>query len=392
MKRIISKRPIVVSLPDLFKEFYESEKAGGVILMLCTIISIIIANSSWQIGYADFWHARVGAYSLEHWINEGLMAVFFLLIGLELEREIYIGELSRLRNTLLPVSAAIGGMLIPSAIYMILNAGSSTQSGFGIPMATDIAFAIGILALLGNKVPLSLKIFLTALAIVDDLGAIMIIVIFYSGDIVLYNLIISLAIFGILIIMNKSGINQLLPYIIGGIGMWYFMSHSGIHATISGILLAFAIPFRKGKTKSPSDKLQHWLHKPVAFLVLPLFALANTAIQIQSDVSGVLTSAYGMGIIAGLFVGKALGITLFAYLAVKMGISELPSGINWKHITGTGFLAGIGFTMSIFITVLAFEDVTLINNAKLAILLASLISGITGFVILRRSLKLPAVS
>ncbi len=311
------------------------------------------------------------------------MTLFFLLIGLELEREMYIGELSKIRNTILPVSSAIGGMLIPAIIYLLFNFGTDTQSGMGIPMATDIAFAIGVLSLLGKKVPLSLKVFLTALAIVDDLGAIIIIALFYSKTIILSNLIISLAIFILLLILKKLKIHNLLPYIFGGIGMWYFMSHSGVHATISGVMLAFAIPFGKGDSKSPSYIIQHLLHKPVAYLILPVFALANTAVHVSGNFQGIISQPYGMGILAGLVIGKPLGITLFGFLAVKLGFCELPPRILWKHIAGIGFLAGIGFTMSIFITLLAFDSAFTVNNAKFVILFASLLSGTIGYLMLK---------
>jgi NhaA family Na+:H+ antiporter len=367
----------------LFREFYDSEKAGGFILILCTVLSVILANISFQDTYADLWHTKIAGFDLQHLINDGLMTIFFLLIGLELEREIYIGELSNIRNALFPVSAALGGMLIPALLYLTFNMGTDTQSGIGIPMATDIAFAIGILSLLGKKVPLSLKIFLTALAIVDDLGAIIIIALFYSKTIVLTNLIVSLGIFGALLILNRTKVHHLLPYIIGGIGMWYFMSKSGIHATISGVMLAFAVPFDRVDLKSPSYLLQHWLHKPVAFFILPVFALSNTAIPIQGNIPGLLLQPYGLGILAGLTIGKPLGITLFGFLAVKLGLCRLPDRISWKHIIGTGFLAGIGFTMSIFITLLAFDDASTINNAKLVILIASLVSGTIGYFTLK---------
>jgi len=370
---------------NLFKEFFDSERSGGLILVVCTIISIILANSGLQESYLSFWNYKLGSHTVQHWINDGLMALFFLLIGLELEREIYVGELSSLRKTLFPVSSALGGMLVPAFIYFLFNSGTPLQKGFGIPMATDIAFAIGILAMIKN-VPLSLKVFLTGLAIVDDLGAILIIAIFYSEAIIVQNLVISLLIFGGLIVLNKIRVNNLIPYILGGIVMWYFMSISGVHATISGVLLAFAVPFRKGK-KSPSDRLQHLLHKPVAFFILPVFALANTAIDIGTNISVLLSQTYVIGIIAGLVIGKPLGILLFGYLAVKMKICSLPDNVFWKHITGIGFIAGIGFTMSIFITLLAFNNSDIINNSKISILLASALSGLAGYLILNRFLK-----
>lgn len=374
-------------IPKLFKEFLDSERAGGIILILCTILSIILANSGLQSSYSEIWKFNIGNHTLQHWINDGLMAIFFLLIGLELEREIYIGELSSLKKTLFPVSAAIGGMAIPALIYFIVTLGEPYGSGFGIPMATDIAFAIGILSLI-KGVPVALKVFLTALAIVDDLGAILIIAIFYSKEIIFLNLVIALGIFIILLVLNKLKFNNLLLYIAGGALMWFFMSNSGVHPTVSGVLLAFAIPFRKNKDGvSPSDKLQHVLHRPVAFLILPLFALANTAILIDTGVAGLFAHSYVIGIITGLFIGKPLGILSFVYFAVKLKICALPDKVNWIQITGVGTLAGIGFTMSIFITLLAFTQEAVINNSKISILLASLLAGVSGFLLLNSALK-----
>lgn len=366
---------------NLFKEFFDSERAGGLILIICTLVSIIVSNSALKDSYQGVWDFNIGSHSLQHWINDGLMTVFFLLIGLELEREIYVGELSTLKKTLFPVSAALGGMIVPALIYTLFNAGTPASNGFGIPMATDIAFAVGILSMIRNA-PLSLKVFLTGLAIVDDLGAILIIAIFYTEQIVVLNLAASLLIFGGLIILNKSKVDNLLPYIIGGAAMWYFMSVSGVHATISGVLLAFAIPFRK-TTRSPSDRLQHFLHKPVAFFILPVFALANTAIEFDTAIKDIFNHSYVIGIMAGLIIGKPLGILLFGYAAVKMKICSLPSDLGWRHITGTGFIAGIGFTMSVFITLLAFADPDTVNNSKIAILLASVLAGLSGFLLLK---------
>jgi Na+:H+ antiporter, NhaA family len=371
----------------LFSEFFESEKAGGIVLVLCTLVSIGLANSDWQAAYSGFWNMDIGGHSLTHWINDGLMTIFFLLIGLELEREIYKGELSNIRNTLLPVSAAIGGVAFPALIYHFFNAGTAQQAGFGIPMATDIAFALGVLSLLGNRVPTSLKVFLTALAVIDDLCAIIIIAVFYTKGLVLANFFIALAIWAVLLVLNRLKVHNLIPYLAGGVAMWYFMLQSGVHATITGVLLAFAIPFSNGGEKSPSYILQHQLHKPVAFLILPLFALANTVIVISGGWQQGLLSPVGKGIIAGLVLGKPLGILLLSYLAVKLRICALPVDIGWRHIAGAGMLAGIGFTMSIFITLLAFEDVVLINNTKFFVLIASVISGLLGLFWLRTIFK-----
>ena len=376
-----------MKITQLFRDFSDSEKSGGITLIACTIISMMLANTAFGENYTHFWHSTFGGQSVEYWINDGLMTVFFLLIGLELEREIYIGELSNIKDALLPIFGALGGMIIPAGIYLWLNFGTTTQSGAGIPMATDIAFALGILSLLGKKVPTSLKVFLTALAVIDDLGAIMVIAIFYTKAIIWLNLFIAMGIFVFLIILNRLKIRNLIPYLIGGVVMWYFMLNSGIHATITGVLLAFAIPFGNGGEKSTSYILQHFLHKPVAFLVLPLFALANTAIVINTDLGEIITQKFSLGISLGLVIGKPIGIVLISFLAVSFGICKLPDDLNWKSIIGVGFLGGIGFTMSIFITLLAFDDFELQNDSKITILIASVIAALIGFVLLNFSLK-----
>ncbi|HEY9340517.1 MAG TPA: Na+/H+ antiporter NhaA [Hanamia sp.] len=372
----------------LFHEFFENAK-GGVLLIVCTIISLLVANSSIQESYQNLWQYQIVELSIENWINEGLMAIFFLLIGLELKREIYVGELSNLKNALLPVFAAVGGMVIPAAIFAFFNYGTVTQSGAGIPMATDIAFAIGILSLLGNRVPASLKILLTAIAVIDDLGAILVIAVFYTTSLSLINLLVVLVVFGILLFLSRLKMNHLIFYFIGGIAMWYFMLHSGVHATLAGILLAFALPFDGGKKTSLSYKIENWLHKPVAFIILPLFALANTAIVFGTGWDTGLAEPGSLGIFAGLIIGKPLGVFLFSFLAVSIGVCTLPLGLKWNQVLGIGFLAGIGFTMSIFITLLAYDEPLLITESKISILLASLISGIIGFLWLRNSLKKP---
>jgi NhaA family Na+:H+ antiporter len=363
----------------LFTGFFESEKAGGLLLLLCTVVSLLLANSVFGSYYLSFWHTSFSGQPLEYWINDGLMTVFFLLIGLELERELYQGELSKLDDALFPIFGAIGGMLLPAGIYLYFNYGTPSQSGAGIPMATDIAFALGILSLLGKKVPVALKVFLTALAVIDDLGAILIIAFFYTKTVLWGNLGIAFGILAFLFLLNRKRVKNVIPYLIGGVFMWYFMLHSGVHATITGVLLAFVIPFGSGNKKSTSYLLQHFLHKPVAFLILPLFALANTAIVLSSDISTTLTQHYSIGIALGLIVGKPIGIFLMTLLGVQLGICKLPKDIDWKTIFAVGFLGGIGFTMSIFITLLAFDTTTIINNAKFIILLSSLIAGVIGF-------------
>jgi NhaA family Na+:H+ antiporter len=317
------------------------------------------------------------------------MTIFFLLIGLELEREMYGGELSNIKNAALPIFGALGGMLVPAGIFLAFNFGTLTQNGAGIPMATDIAFAIGILSLLGNRVPTSLKIFLTALAVIDDLGAILVIAIFYTETISFLYLGLAFGVMGILFILNRKNVHSLIPYLIGGAIMWYCMLNSGVHATITGVLLAFVIPYGNGGKKTSSYRLQHFLHRPVAFFILPLFAIANTGIAIDSNWQEGLAHANSIGIMAGLIIGKPIGITLFALLCVKLGIGSLPKDLKWKHILGAGMLGGIGFTMSIFITLLAFKNdgVEVISYSKIAILVASFVSGTLGFLWLKMSLK-----
>ncbi|KIO50589.1 Na+/H+ antiporter NhaA [Flavobacterium hibernum] len=372
-----------MKLTKTFKSFFNNEKSGGLLLLFVTIISLYLANSSFQTEYIAFWETDLNGHSITHWINDGLMAIFFLLIGLELEREIYHGELSSIKNASLPIMAAFGGMLIPAVIFLALNFGSATQNGAGIPMATDIAFAIGILSLLGNKVPASLKVFLTALAVIDDLGAIIVIAIFYTTTIAFVNLAIALGIWAFLFVLNRMKVQNLIPYLIGGVIMWYFMLNSGVHATITGVILAFVIPFGDGGKNSSSYKLQHFLHKPVAFVILPLFAIANTCIAIQSDWHEGLSHSNTLGIILGLVVGKPLGIILFSAIGVSAGFCSLPKSLKWAHILGAGMLGGIGFTMSIFITILAFHDPEIIVFSKIAILIASILSGLFGFVYLK---------
>jgi NhaA family Na+:H+ antiporter len=376
-----------MKLTKTFNAFFDNEKSGGLLLLFVTLVSLCLANSLISTQYISFWEKDIAGHSITHWINDGLMTIFFLLIGLELEREIYHGELSNIKNASLPIMAAFGGMLIPAAIFLALNFGTPTQNGAGIPMATDIAFAIGILSLLGKKVPPSLKVFLTALAVIDDLGAIIVIAVFYTTSISFINLAIALGIWLFLFVLNRLKIYNLIPYLIGGAFMWYFMLNSGVHATITGVILAFVIPFGDGGENSTSYKLQHFLHKPVSFLILPLFAIANTAIAIESDWHSGLDHPNTHGIILGLVVGKPLGILLFSSIGIGAGFCALPKNLSMKHILAAGMLGGIGFTMSIFITILAFKDHETIVFSKIAILIASVLSGILGFTYLKFILK-----
>ena len=370
-------------LSKTFQEFIASGKAGGAVLILCTIVSLAIANSAWGPSYLGFWHIPLGGLSVELWINDALMAVFFLLVGLELKRELVNGELSDLRTALLPILAAAGGIAVPASIHFALNSGTPTQAGMGIPMATDIAFALGVLALLGKRVPASLKVFLAALAVMDDLGAIIVIAVFYTAQLSVAYLAAALAMFVALRLMNtRLRVPALWPYLLGGALMWFLMLKSGVHATIAGVLLAFTIPYsaQEDDAASPSHRLEHVLHKPVAFLILPIFALANTGIVIGADWASQLASLNSLGILVGLVLGKPVGILLFSFAAVAIGVCRLPLDLAWRHVLGAGMLGGIGFTMSIFITNLAFMGhADIINASKMSILTASVIAGTIGF-------------
>ena len=374
-------------LSKTFQNFFDSEKSSGILLIVCTLVSLVVTNSILGANYLSVWQMYFAGLSVEHWINDGLMAIFFLFIGLELEREMQVGELSDFKNALLPIFAATGGLCLPALIHFIFNNGTAAQAGIGIPMATDIAFALGVLALLGSRVPASLKVFLTALAVIDDLGAIIVIAVFYTAKLSVWYLIGSLVVCGLLLALNRLfRVTSLIPYLVGGALMWFLMIKSGVHATIAGVLLAFTIPFtgKEDDEESPSHRLEHFLHKPVAFIILPIFALCNTGIVIGADALPNLTAANSLGIISGLLIGKPIGITLLSFVTVSLGICRLPLDLNWKHIFGAGILGGIGFTMSIFITNLAFVgEPTTINASKMAILLASLTAGTIGFLWLR---------
>lgn len=376
----------------MFQQFFNSEKAGGLILIACTLMSLLIANSFYGEDFVHFWHTdlplHIGnitiPFSLEEWINDGLMTIFFLMVGLEIERELYIGELSSFKNAILPAMAAAGGMAIPALIHYLFCYGKPEAAGNGIPTATDIAFSLGVLSLIGKRIPLSLKIFLTALAIIDDLGAIIIIGIFYTQTFSFLYLGFALLVFAVLLILNKLKFYSLWAYLPAGILLWYFLYRSGVHPTLSGVLLAFAIPFNKNNENQPSYKLQHALHSPVNFIIIPLFALANTAIQLPDTWKSEIFSANSLGIELGLLLGKPIGIVGFTLLGVSLGIAKLPGEINMRKLVGLGMLAGIGFTMSIFISTLAFsEKPDLIQSSKVAVLIASLIAAVIGWLILK---------
>jgi len=318
-------------------------------------------------------------YSVLLWINDGLMAIFFLMVGLEIKRELVEGELSAPKKAALPILAAVGGVLVPASIYAVFNTGTPTASGWGIPMATDIAFAIAVITMLGKSVPASLKIFLAALAIVDDLVAILVIAIFYTSELHFTYLLYAGGIFALILVFNRLGVKALYMYLIPGVFIWYFVHHSGIHATIAGVLVAMTLPTTPDAKESPLEKLEHMLVKPVNFLIMPIFALANTNIRFQEEMFHGLLTPLGLGIILGLFIGKPLGITLISWIAVKLRVCTLPDKASWMHIVGVGLLAGIGFTMSIFIALLSFAGQELLMaEAKFSVLVASLLSGLTG--------------
>jgi NhaA family Na+:H+ antiporter len=354
-----------------FFSFLNDTRATGIVLIISTAISLLLANSPVRESWLQGW------LFIAHWINDGLMVLFFFLAGMEIKKELVQGELSSVRQATLPVLAAIGGMVVPAGIFALFNNGTPYAHGWGIPMATDIAFSLGVLALLGKRVPLSLRIFLTALAIIDDLGAIVNIAIFYSAGLHIMFLLGALVLMIVLVALNRLKVQPLIFYIIPGILLWYCILHSGMHATIAGVLLAFTIPLNK------LDALIHTLHKPVNFIIMPLFALANTAIPLPGNMGHIFQHSISYGIIAGLMLGKPLGICFFSWIAVKAKIATLPSQSSWRQMIGIGLLAGIGFTMSIFIATLAYTDVEWQIYSKIAVMTASMFSGIFGYFYLR---------
>ncbi len=376
-----------------FTDFIRTNVTGGFLLLFCVVIALLTVNSSFYDTYHHFFTTPLGltigaknfTRDIHFWINDGLMAIFFLLVGLEIKRELLEGELSDIRKSSLPIMSALGGMIVPAIVYTAFNFNNYGQNGWAIPMATDIAFAVAIISLLGKRVPLSLKIFLTALAIVDDLGAIVVIAIFYTQTLSFTYIFYAFSVLIILYLLNISRVKALSIYIPFGILLWYFIYKSGIHATISGVLFAFMIPTNKGNHISPLEKLEHLLNKPVAYFIMPLFALSNTDIILNTGIFQSLSQPIGLGIMFGLVFGKVTGIVSFAYLSIKLKLSSLPSGTTWKQLIGAGFLGGIGFTMSIFIALLSFPEIEYQALSKLAILLASVCSGVIGYLVLRKS-------
>lgn len=381
----MAKRNTIDRILSPIREFISDSRAIGIVLICCTIISLIVSNSNWAQVYLDFWHKPLNMPADNvhlpdtplHFINDALMAIFFLLAGMEIKRELWIGELSSFRKAMLPVFAAVGGMVIPACIYLFWCRNTYFSHGWGIPMATDIAFSLGILSLLGKRAPLSLRIFLTALAIIDDLGGILTIAIFYANGISWMYLFMGSGMFFVLLMMNLFKVRGYYLYFLFGLLMWYFIFNSGVHATVAGVLLAFALPLYK------INEVEHAIHDPVHFIILPLFALANTAITFPAQLSDVFTSIIHHAVLTGLVIGKPLGISLFTLLAIKLGIGELPKGLRMKHIIGMGMIAGIGFTISIFMTTLAFDNMPEVQTiAKMGIISASVISGIAGYTFL----------
>ena len=377
-------------ITKFFKEFFSNSQSSGILLVFCVLISLMIANSSASAGFQSFLDQSWGPYSVSVWINDGLMAVFFLLVGLEIKRELLDGELSNFKNASLPILAAIGGMLVPAVIFTLFNQGTEYSKGWAIPMATDIAFSLAIISMLGKSVPSAVKVFLAALAIVDDLGAIVVIAIFYTDEIHWNYLLYSGIIVAILAVLNFLKVKKHIFYLIPGCVLWYFMHHSGIHATIAGVILAFCIPASKADNEeaSPLEKLEHFLHIPVSYAIMPIFALANTNITFKEGMVDGLFSNFGYGIVFGLILGKLIGINLFSFIAIKLKISSLPDKSRWVHMIGAGLLAGIGFTMSIFIALLSYKDnQDLQDSAKFAILTASVLAGFLGYLLLKSTAK-----
>lgn len=430
-----SNRPVSRILRP-FQRFAQREASGGIVLLFNAALALLWANSPWGDTYHKLWQTKIIigpegsalAKPLILWINDGLMAIFFLVVGLEIKREILVGELASIRRATLPIAAALGGMVVPALIYTSLNAGGPGAHGWGVPMATDIAFSLGVLALLGTRAPLALKVFLAAYAIVDDIGAVLVIALFYTAEISLANLGLAGLCFLLLAAANYMGVRRPSAYLVMGSVMWVFMLKSGVHATIAGVLLAFTIPARAlvddqefvqrgrdlleqfdsqtplGETtetreyrlaavhtleencehvQTPLQRLLHSLHGWVSFFIMPLFALANAGVRFDKELAEAATSPIAIGVALGLFLGKPIGVLGFAWLAVRFRLAELPSGTRWRQVLGVGLLGGIGFTMALFIADLAFGTGTNLNAAKVAILAASLVSGTIGFLMLR---------
>ena len=387
MEKIIS-----VKLSKIFKDFFANQQISGIILVLGTIFSLIISNSQYGGSFQSFWGTKVGIenpqlhlnHSIVDWINDGFMSLFFLLVGIEIKRELVSGELSDRKKAMLPMIGALGGMIVPALLFLIVNLNSpNTIRGMGIPTATDIAFAIAILGLLGDRVPTSLKIFLTALAIIDDLGAILVIAIFYGHGIQISWILASLLICSLIMFLNYKDLTYTWVYVILGLGLWFSMLHSGIHSTIAGVIFAFLLPRQSKMESKMSDAFEHFLQVPVSFFILPLFAIANTAITLNANIISELIQPLPVGIFVGLFIGKPIGIFSFCWIASKLKLATISDEISLVQLLAAGILGGIGFTMSIFITNLAFIDVKYILIAKISILISSIAAAFVGFLILK---------
>jgi Na+:H+ antiporter, NhaA family len=439
----MTKSPIDKLLKPVHR-FIHQEFTGGIVLFVSVVIAIVWANSSWSGSYHDLWETTFSidfngnsfSHPLHIWINDGLMALFFFVIGLELKREFMAGELSTAKKASLPMIAALGGMIVPALIYMLINMGSQGSKGWGIPMATDIAFALALLSLVGKNIPVSVKVFLSALAVADDLGAVLVIAFFYTSQIAFLPLVIALGLLIFLTLGNILGVRSVFFYLIIGIAVWVCFLFSGVHATIAGVLVAFTIPARTKineeefarKTheqleefeeqiplrstlttseqhdtiqrmkklcldaETPLQKIEDKLHSWVSFVIMPLFALSNAGMIINGDFFSSLGSPVSLGIIIGLLAGKFIGVFSFTWIAVRFNISDLPEGANWMHIVGVAILAGVGFTMSLFVTGLAFADAELIDQAKYGILTASFVAGVTGVFLLKWAKKASKVS
>jgi len=367
-----------------FQEFASQEASGGILLISCTVVALIWANSPWSGTYFHLWHAKLLSQPLHFWINDGLMALFFLLVGLEIKREILVGELASFQRAVLPIAAALGGMIVPAAFYLLFNHGGPGAAGWGIAMATDIAFALGVLALLGDRVPTSLKVFLAALAIADDIGAVLVIAFFYTAQISWLSLGVATLFFTALVAANRTGARHPSVYAVLGVGLWLAFWQSGIHATVAGVLLAVTIPARQSEANKESLMLrfEHGLLPWNKWLIMPVFALANAGVILGADAARSLTNPISLGVICGLVFGKPIGIVLFSWLATRSRLAAMLDGVSWRQVIGVGMLGGIGFTMSFFIANLAFGDSPALETAKVAILVASIASALAGVVVL----------
>jgi NhaA family Na+:H+ antiporter len=414
-----------------FQRFFEKEASSSILLLICTAVALVWANSIFRESYEHLWETYVSigwgdaqlSLTLHHWINDGLMAVFFFVIGLEIKREVLVGELSTARKAALPIAAAIGGMVVPALVYVAFNAGTPELRGWGVPMATDIAFALGVLALLGSRVPSSLRVFLAALAIADDLGAVLVIALFYTDQLSVQSLVIAGVLLVTMFVLNRAGVRSPIPYAVVGLLLWFAVLQSGVHATVAGVLAATAIPARRrivpsafnaksqnlleefredvreGETEltadqrdalyslslaiegveTPGARLEHSLHPWVSYFIMPVFALANAGVLLGGGAGAAMLSPVALGVALGLLLGKPIGVTFFAWLAVRVGWAALPEDVRWRHVSGVSVLCGIGFTMSLFIATLAFPDPATLDVAKIGILGGSLLAGLGGW-------------